>query len=227
MNDTAIDTANTNEDLWKSHTKRAFSSMTVEGIVGIGAIAATIIGLSNVAPELLAAIACIAIGVAAAFEGGAISARYSALIGMAEEYTHTDASVRWGGMTILFLAGAVGIALGILSLLGIVPMILLPVAAIVFGSALISDSAANTRLSVLEAHHSDEFNSRENIIKKTAYASAGIELIVGIGSIVLGIVALNGVYPLVLSLVAMLCISAANSLTGVMIVGRMSSIFRR
>jgi hypothetical protein len=226
MDDIAIDTVN-KEDLWKSHTKKAFNSMTVEGVVGLGAVAATIVGLSNVAPELLAAIACMAVGVASAFEGGAISARYSTLIGMAEGYTSTDASARWVGMTILFLAGAVGIALGILSLLGIAPMILIPVAAIVLGSAMILDSGANTRLSILEMRHSEEFNCRENIIKETAYASAGIELLVGIGSVVLGIVALNGVYPLVLSLVAMLSIGAANLMTGAMIGGRMSSIFRR
>ncbi len=105
-------------------------------------------------------------------------------------------------------------------------MILLPAAAIVFGSALILDSGANARLSVLEARHSEEFKSREKTIKETAYASAGIELLVGIGIIVLGIVALNGVYPLMLILVAMLGIGAANLMTGAMIGGRMSSIFR-
>lgn len=226
MNETAIDTISEEEDLWKSHTRKAFNSMTVEGIIGIGTVAATIVGLSYVAPELLAAIACIAVGVALAFEGGAISARYSALHGLEEGYTNTDASAHWGGTTTLFLTGAVGIALGILSLLGIVPMILLPVAAIVFGSALILGSGANARLCVLEARHSQEFKSREKTIKETAYVSAGIELLVGIGTIVLGIVALNSVYPLVLSLVAMLCIGAANLLTGAMIGGRMSSMFR-
>ena len=226
MDDIAIDTIDTKEDYWKSHTKKAFSSVTFEGLIGLGAVGATIVGLSNIAPEQLAAIACIAVGVAAAFEGGAISARYSALLGMAEGYTHIDASARWGGMTMLFSAGAVGIALGILSLLGIAPMILIPAAAIVFGSALILDSGANARLSVPEARHSEEFKSREKIIKETDYASAGVELLVGIGSIVLGIVALNGVYPLVLSLVAMLGIGAADLLTGAMIGGRMTSVFR-
>lgn len=226
MDDIAIDTVNTKKDFWKSHTKKAFGSMTVEGIIGLGAIGATIVGLSNIAPEQLAAIACIAVGVAAAFEGGAISARYAALLGMAEGYTNTDASARWGGMTMLFLAGAAGIALGILSLIGIAPMILIPAAAIVFGAALILDSGANARLGVQEARHSEEFKSRESIIKETDYASAGVELLVGIGSIVLGILALNGVFPLVLSLVALLGIGAANLLTGAMIGGRMTSVFR-
>jgi hypothetical protein len=226
MDDITIDTVSTNKDIWKSHTKKAFNSMTVEGLIGLGAVGATIVGLSNVAPELLMAVACIAAGVALAFEGGAISARYSAMLGMSEGYTSTDASVRWGGVIMLFLAGAVGITLGILSLLGIAPMILVPSAAIVFGSALILDSGANMRLSVLEARHSEEFKSRENIIKETAYASAGVELLFGIGSMVLGIVALNGVYPLVLGLVAILSIGAANSLTVAMIGGRMFSSFR-
>lgn len=226
MDDIAIDTVNTEEDLWKTHAKKAFNSVTVEAVIGLGAVGATIVGLANVAPELLMAIACIAIGVALAFEGGAISARYSAIQGMSEGYTHTDASARWGGMAMLFLAGSVGIALGILSLLGIAPLILVPSAAIVFGSALILDSAANARLSVPESRHSEEFKSREDIIKETSYASAGVELLFGIGGIVLGIVALNGVYPLVLGLVAMLSIGAATLLTGAMIGGRMSSVFR-
>jgi len=39
-------------------------------------------------------------------------------------------------------------------------------------------------------------------------------------------VALNSVYPLVLSLVALLSIGATNLLTGAMVGGRMSSMFR-
>ena len=64
------------------------------------------------------------------------------------------------------------------------------------------------------------------LIKETAHASAGIQVLVAIGSIVLGILALLNIYPIVLSLVAMLSIGAVTLLTGAVIGGRMVRTFR-
>jgi hypothetical protein len=217
----------TKEKLWKSHSKTGLGSSSAEGLVGLGAMALAIIGLANIIPFVLMSVASIAVGLALAFEGGAISARYSALMDFEEGPTQVGASARWGGVTTLFLAGSAGITLGILSLLGIVPMILIPVSALIYGAALILDSGTNARLSVLEARHSDEFKAKESTIKETAQATAGIQVLAGIGSIVLGILALNGVSPLVLSLVVMLSIGAANSLTGTIIGGRITRILRK
>lgn len=225
MNDTAVDTVNKG-NLWKSHTRKAFTSITTEGIIGIAAVTLAIIGLANVVPEVLMAIACIAVGVAFAFEGGAISARYSTLIELNERYAKSDSFARWGGMGTLFVTGAFAIGLGILSLIGIVPLVLVPVAAIVLGAGLIVGSYTNYRLSVREARHYEEFRSRENVVKETTHASAGIQFAVGCAAVVLGIVALNGVYVLGLSLIAMLVIGATNALSGAMLGGRMSSIFK-
>ena len=221
-----IDT-DTKSLFWGSRNREVFRSTTAEGMIGLGAVILAIIGLSNIIPMLLVSIACIAVGVALAFEGGALSARYSALIEMGDEINRTDIPIRWGGITSLFLGGAAGIAMGVLSLIGIIPMILIPVSTIVFGSALIMDSGANTRLSVLEARHSEEFKSKENVIRETAQDSAGIEVLVGMASIILGILALIGFNPLVLSLVALLSIGAANSFTGALLGGGISRIFRR
>ena len=55
-------------------TSRAIPSPITMGVVGIGAVGLAIIGLANVAPQFLASIASIAIGMALAFEGGMISA---------------------------------------------------------------------------------------------------------------------------------------------------------
>ena len=215
----------TEKEYYESRTKGAFSGSMAEGIAGMGAIALAIIGLSNVYPVLLASIAIMAVGVALAFEGGAVSARYSALAKAGT--TGKDMAVRWGGVTALFLAGAIGIALGILSLVGLVPMVLMPVAAIVFGSALMMDSGVNERLSVLEASRSEAFNASEDTIRRTARFSAGIQVMVGLGSIVLGILALVGLAPLGLSLIAMLSIGVATLATGTLIGGRLSAIFSK
>jgi hypothetical protein len=218
-----VDMAYTEREDSKSHNKGVFSGSMAESLAGMGAIALAIIGLSNVYPALLASIAILAIGVALAFEGGSVSARYSAL---AKEGTTTkDMAARWGGVTALFLAGAIGIALGILSLVGLVPMVLIPVAGIVFGSALMMDSGANERLSVLEARHSEDFNASEDAIRKTARFSAGTQVLVGIGSVTLGILALVGIAPMVLSLITMLSIGAASLLTGALIGGRLTALF--
>ena len=132
-------------------THGAMSNPITMGIVGIGAVATAIIGLANVLPQFLASITVIAVGVGLAFEGGAISARYAALI---SEGLETNDSIRVGGITSLFLGGAAGITLGILALVGVQPITLIPIAAIVFGAAMILDSGTSERLSVLETRHS-------------------------------------------------------------------------
>jgi hypothetical protein len=218
-----VDTAYTGKDFSETNAKGAFSSALAEGIAGIGAVALAIIGLAHVFPEILVSVATIAIGVALAFEGGAISARYSAMLSEPEE--KSDATAQWGGVTALFVGGATGIALGILALVGVAPMVLIPVAALVFGSALVLDSGANERLSIMEARHTEGFRVSENVIRETTHAASGIQVLVGLGSIALGILALIGLVPMILSLVAMLSIGAANLLTGSMIGARLSKVF--
>jgi hypothetical protein len=203
-------------------TKAAFSGSMAEGIAGMCAVALAIIGLAHIHPVLLASIAIIAVGVAMAFEGGTISARYSPIT--KEGATTKDTVARWSGLTALFLAGAIGIALGVLSLVGVVPMVLMPVAAIVFGSALMLDSGANEHISALEARHPEDFNVSAGVVRNTGRVSAGIQILAGIGGIVLGILALTGIAPLVLSLVVMLSIGAVLLLTGALIGGRMTPI---
>lgn len=214
------DAVETSEQYWGTRVKEAFAGSAAESFIGIGSIALAVIGLSGVFPELLAAVSSIAVGLSLAFEGGSLSARYSALISLDEKQPETEVPLRWGGITSLFFAGATGIALGVLSLIGVAPMTLIPVAAIVFGAALLLDSGANTRLSVLEARYSERFQSSERLVRETAQASAGVQVLVGIGSTIMGILAVTGISPLVLSLVTMLSIGAAGLLTGTMIGGR-------
>ncbi len=213
----------TSKDVSESRVKAAMGSSITEGFIGIGAVALAIIGLAGILPVILVAVATIAIGVALAFEGGSISARYAALM---EEGETKGEAARWGGVTSLFLAGVAGITLGILSLIGIVPGILIPVSAIAFGGALILDSGANERLSRLEAQHAAGLKATEGVVRETSRTSAGLQMSVGLAGIALGILALVNVYPLVLSLVAMLSIGAVNLITGSMIGGRMATIFR-
>jgi hypothetical protein len=194
----------------ESRAKRIFGGSTAEGLIGGCAVALAIIGLSNIFPMLLVCIASIVVGVAVAFEGGALSARHNTLL---SEGRITDKHSRSWGVTYIFFAGAAGIALGILSLLNVVPMVLIAVSAIVLGSALMVDSGANEHLRELESSQATQ-------------ATTGVQLMVGIGTVALGILALAGVAPLSLTLVAMLAIGAVNFVTGATISRRMAKIFK-
>lgn len=204
--------------------KVAAGTSFIEGITGIGAVALSIIGLANIFPLVLASIATIALGAALLFEAGAVAARFSALMSVPGDTATTTS--RWGGMTSTFLAGAAGIALGILSLLGISPMVLIPIAAIVFGSALIMDSGVNARLAQLEASREAPELS-DDVARESAMASSGIEVLVGLGAITLGVLALVGFNTLTLTLVALLSVGSAVLLSGSIIGGRMISVFKR
>ncbi|MEJ2397545.1 MAG: hypothetical protein P8Z67_04650, partial [Gammaproteobacteria bacterium] len=96
---------------------------TAEIIGGAAVIVLTILGLANVAQGLMFAVATIAIGIAILFEGGSVAVEYSQLVNRTAD--NTLQTVELGsGMTIEMAAGIAGIVLGVLSLLGIVPLIL-------------------------------------------------------------------------------------------------------
>lgn len=148
----------------------------VDAAVGLGGVLLAILGLVNVAPDYMAAIATLAVGAALAFEGAAFEART-------------------GGSSAEFAAGTAGIVLGILAILGIVPLILMPVAVLVFSAGLL-----------LMAGSSAHFGSEGTLV------ASGSHVLGGIAGVVLGIIALTGHMPLTLSLVALLTLGATVSL---------------
>ena len=207
----------------ESAAKGGAGAGMAEGIIGIAAVALAIIGLANVFPVILVAVATVAIGVAFAFEGGTISARYAALSGAGG----AEQSSVGGGVTAMFLSGLTGITLGILSLIGINPLVLIPISAIAFGAALVMDSSSTARLAVLESTGREGFSSGSAVIaEETARSTAGLQILGGVAAITLGILALIGIVSLVLSLVAMLIVGAVNLLSGAMVGSQMVSVFR-
>ena len=203
--------------------KTSIGTSVAGRIAGIAAVAISIIGLAHLFPEILVSIATLAVGVALLFEGGAVAARFSGLI---QEMETPEDGVRWGGMTAEFLAGATGIALGILALLHLAPMVLVPIAAIVYGCALILDSGVNNRLSALEARKNGIRGWKATVARESASATSNIHVLVGLTAVTLGILALVGFAPMVLSLVAMLGIGGASLLSGYMFGSRVQSVFR-
>jgi hypothetical protein len=219
------------------HHVRDERERTVE-IVGVGSIAEAlgaaaaivlaILGLAGALPFYMMTIGTIVLGAAILFEGGAIASRYSKLLSETAEAgeTRTASYELGGGMSAEALAGIAGLALGILALLGIVPLTLSAVAMILFGAGLLFGSAAITRLNSLTMETAYAGETTRRVVREAVSASAGGQVLIGIGAIVLGILALLGMDPLTLTLVALLGVGISVLFSGTALGARMLGIVR-
>lgn len=174
-------------------------------------------------PVSLASVAAIAAGAGLIAAGGAIAAQYERVLGAAGNETNAVRHGMAGGLGMETVAGAAAIMLGILSLLGMNSMTLLAVVAIAIGAGLLMASGSMARLeSLIRWEYGRTSGARTT---DAIYASAGSEVIVGLGSVVLGILALVGIDPITLVLAAILSIGASLLLSGSSVVGRFFSMF--
>jgi hypothetical protein len=207
------------------HTIEAvFGGTLAGGLVAAGAATLAIIGLAGMFPVLLVSVATIGVGAAFLFEGAAVISRLSDLLHVATE-GRIQAAELGAGTTGETLAGFAGIALGILSILGVVPGVLIPAAAIVFGVALVLGAGTNMRINHLTVAYRQEHPIAQEVAREAVRATTGLQVLAGLGAITLGILALAAVEPLSLGLVAMLGVSAAFLLTDTAVAGRMLTIF--
>lgn len=209
------------------HTIEAlFGGTLVSGLVAAGATALSIIALTGMFPMMLVSIAMIGIGAAFLFEGAAIVSRMSDLVHEVTE-GRMQAAELGVGMTGETLAGLAGVALGVLSLFGIFPAILVPAAAIAFGAALVFGAGSNIRINHLTMLYRNEHPIAQRIAREAVYATTGLQVLAGLGAIALGVIALAGISPMILELVAMLVVSGAFLLSDTAVAGRMATIFNR
>lgn len=200
----------------------------VEGLCGAATVVLAILGLANMWPDYMASIATITFGVALLAQGGAIAARYSQLLREATPF-EWDARTEVGGMGAELLAGGAGVVLGILGILGIGTPTLIPIAVIVFGAALLLGSSAAVDLGTLTALSTAEASTERfaHVVRQASTAASGAQVLVGISAIVLGILALVGVQPLAITLVALLVVGAAVLFSGAAVSSRVASVMRR
>lgn len=189
-------------------------------IGGAAAIVLTILGLANLYPEYMASISVIAIGGVMALQGITLGSRYSRLV--AETGGSHGASEIGGGLTAGFIAGAAGVALGILSLLGLDATVLTPIAVIVLGSGLLIGAGVPSKMAHFAAGSTSTHPQLQRVISDAVMASSGADVLVGGGAVVLGIIALVGEIPLTLTLVALLAMGAATLMTGTAVAGKIA-----
>ncbi|MBG0795007.1 hypothetical protein IYY11_16760 [Methylocystis sp. H62] len=192
----------------------------IDAIGGLATVIIAIVGLSGVNAPMMASIATIVFGVALLIQGGAMLSEYAQIIFPAGSRTTNVEGFGGSSLSVVFLVGAAGIVLGILSLLGVEPATLTPIAAIAFGSALVLSSNAVWQLHVLGQ---ESLRSRDQIgagggeilASELAFGSAGIQALSGLAVIVLGILAIAGAAnDLTLNLVALLALGATVVFTG-------------
>jgi hypothetical protein len=216
----------------------AAPSMLFEAMAGVGAIVLAILGLTRILPHYMAAIGTIVVG-AALVEGSALGVRSR----------RVTSAMFQGQPSAEVLAGAAGVVLGVLALLGMSELVLLPVAVIVFGaSLLIAGFSAPLAASIAvrrrrESEVSDAELELPGMRADDSIARAldparpysdrtegtdraapldqliespptGAQLLVGLAAVVLGILALLGHSPMLLTLVALLCLGCMELLSG-------------
>lgn len=196
-----------------------------ETLTGLGAVVLAILGLAGVVPLIFAAIGTIAIGVGLLSAGAGVAVRYA---DMASEIGGDPAhnAALSGGMTAEFVAGVAGIALGILALLTVAPYILTGSAMIVFGAGLLLGAVLMSRVNAVPTQEEQSGQPRSRVAREAVSAAAGTQALVGVGAVVLGILALSAVDPLTLILVAVLGVGAAMLFGGTAIWGRSLNALR-
>jgi len=202
---------------------------TVEALGGLGVMILSIIGLAGHAVHYMLAISVIALGVVLLFQGASIAMEYRKLVwaSVDTETGSTEGVELGGGLSAQSLAGIATIVLGILGLLNIAPEILLSIAAIVLGAGAMLGSGAMSRLNALKVEANLRQETAKQVAREAATGTTGAQVLVGMSTIVLGILAVIGFAPPTLDLVATLALGSSVLLSGSAIAARMLTVFQR
>lgn len=192
------------------------SGMSSLGSIGAGVLA--IIGLCGLAPFYMASIAAIVLGGSLIMSGLGITAEYKMLI---SSTAGKDFEWLGGGLTIELLGGVAALVLGILALIGMESMLLLSVDAIALGVVLFFSSSAMARLNNLKIASSGVDESAHKFAYAVVASSLDTQVVIGGAATVLGILAVIGIRPMLLVLIAFLCVGAALAFSGAALTGRM------
>jgi hypothetical protein len=199
--------------------------LLIEAAGGIAVIVLAIIGLARAGDGVMTSIATIVLGVALLAEGGAIAAEFSKLLSAATGGT-LGAMELGSGMTTEIFAGGAAIVLGILGLVGLVPMVLLPAAVIAVGGGLVLTSGAVARLNQLRVQATGVSEMAQRVSQAAVSGAVATQILAAIAAIVLGILALVSTsHAAILTLVGLLVLGAAVALSGAALAGRLIRMF--
>jgi hypothetical protein len=196
--------------------------LLTEGAAGIAVIVLAIIALAGVSAEALISIAAIVIGVGLMIQAFNSAAEHSRVFA-ANGGTSAQAAEFGGDVMVDCMCGLTGIVLGILALVGMNGAHLLPPALIVFGGALLVSGAMAVRPRTLSVSGS---GSEGAVVTYHGSASAGgMEILIGLAAIVLGILSLLMTGAWVLVAVGFIAVGAALLLVSATFSGAVMRLF--
>jgi hypothetical protein len=199
----------------------------IDAIGGIAAAVLAILGLTGFDPEGMAGIATIVLGAAFLIQAGAILSEYTRIVYQSGVTSAPRELAGGDGLAAMFMVGAGGIVLGVLALLAIASETLPAVAVIAYGSALVLSSSSVRQLYVLRGEALLTARSGHELLAgQMASGSAGVQLLTGLATVVLGILALAGHSPRTLTLSALLVLGITVLLTGSALSGLVLSFMR-
>lgn len=209
-----------NDAFDRASERTLMGGSVVDSAAGLGAIVLTILGLVGVIPVVMAALAVLALGAGFLSQGVSIQARYKTITAATPE-THMGPGGFGSGLAAETIGGLAALALGVLTLIGLSPFVLIPVAVIAFGATMILGSTMLYRLNEYLISHEGKPEDERAASDQAARGTSNIHLLVGIGAVVLGILSLiGGPISLTYSLVALIGVGAANLISGAELVNR-------
>jgi hypothetical protein len=200
----------------------------VDAVGGIATIILAIIALSGIRPDIMMPNTVIVFGAALLIQGGTMLSEYAQIV-FPRGVDAAASPEQFGGssISVMFLAGATGIVLGVLALVGIAADPVVSVALMIFGSALLLSSNAVRALYLLQASRAGTPPSgSEMLAGEMASGSAGVQILAGLSVIVLGILAVTGTNPAALVPSALIVLGATVVLTGSALSGLVMGFMR-
>jgi hypothetical protein len=196
--------------------------LLTEGAAGIAVIVLAIIALAGVSAEALTSIAAIVIGVGLMVQAFNSAEEHSKIM-TANAAAGVHRAEFGGDVMVDCMCGLTGIVLGILALVGTGAAHLLPPALIVFGGALLVGGAVSMRPRALPT--SAAGSEAMAVTYQGSAAASGMEILIGLAAIVLGILSLLMTGTWVLVLVGFLAVGAALLLASATFNGAVMRLF--
>lgn len=196
------------------------SGSSFELFTGLVGLVLAIVGLAGYAPIVMASIATIAVGFSLLVQGITVAMRWHEAVRIAGS-ERTDAM----GIGTEIFGGFAAVVLGFVALFGLLPMTVLPAAALVLGVALLLGGPAQPDIAEL-AQAPESSDRRWHVSRSAVRTSSGVMVMGGLAAIVLGVLASAGLAPAIpLSLIALLCVGAALMLAGGTLLARFTHRF--
>lgn len=191
-----------------------------EGAAGLAVIVLAIIALAGASSATsLIAIAAIVVGVRLMVQGFNTAAENARMV--TPELAMAGVGDSSGEVMVDCLAGGVGIVLGILALIGVAATpVLLPAALIVFGAAFLLSGALE-----LQRPTAVPLSPTTAQVVSGSAGTGGMEILIGIAGIVLGILALLTTHSAILVMVGFIAIGAALLMVSATFSGAVMRIF--